>query len=360
MEKKRLLYLDAAKGWGINMIVFGHITAIGNPIDKWFGAYKIAVFFFVSGYLIALNGSLKKYSPREYMIRHARNLMLPYIGYSLLIGLYRLGVDFYLGKSAAKTVYAVKQYLYAFVTLRGHSTMWFLPCLFLAQIFFLFAWRTPRWTRLALALLSVGSNLFFHSLLIRMEKGMPENLFLWTSYPILSLSRAIYGFTFVCAGYTLWQVMNRFSWPYLRFLLGAALSLFTFRASAFLGTTDVNNMFLGKKPVLMMICGVTGSLGLILILEFLEKWWRMDYLVWSGKNSMIIMATHGTFRFKNVQINGWKHVYRLAEKAGLRYYLESIGIQVHLMLLECGVVTLVNRYLPVLAGKGFKRAEDRK
>ena len=47
-ERKK--YLDAAKGWGILMVVFGHITKLGNPIDIWFGAYKLAVFYFVSGY----------------------------------------------------------------------------------------------------------------------------------------------------------------------------------------------------------------------------------------------------------------------------------------------------------------------
>ena len=35
-ERKK--YLDAAKGWGILMVVFGHITKLGNPIDIWFGA----------------------------------------------------------------------------------------------------------------------------------------------------------------------------------------------------------------------------------------------------------------------------------------------------------------------------------
>ena len=43
-ERKK--YLDAAKGWGILMVVFGHITSLGNPIDIWFGAYKLAVFCF--------------------------------------------------------------------------------------------------------------------------------------------------------------------------------------------------------------------------------------------------------------------------------------------------------------------------
>ena len=56
----RKKYLDAAKGLGITMIVFGHTTRIGNPLDRYFSTYKISIFFLVSGFLIFMAGSLKK------------------------------------------------------------------------------------------------------------------------------------------------------------------------------------------------------------------------------------------------------------------------------------------------------------
>lgn len=73
------------------------------------------------------------------------------------------------------------------------------------------------------------------------------------------------------------------------------------------------------------INGILGSMGTILVLEYLEKWWKMTYLEFAGKNSLIIMATHGTLGFKVLVIKGWKAIYTLSETAGPRYYLECTG-----------------------------------
>ena len=77
----------------------------------------------------------------------------------------------------------------------------------------------------------------------------------------------------------------------------------------------------------------------------------MTYLEFAGKNSLIIMATHGTLGFKVLVIKGWKAIYTLSETAGPRYYLECTGILAELMLIECGVVSIINQYFPWLTGK---------
>ena len=96
-ERKK--YLDAAKGWGILMVVFGHITKLGNPIDIWFGAYKLAVFYFVSGYLLAMRQSFRKMSTGEYIKKHAKSLLIPYFGYSAFVMLYNVIVGIMKWKS---------------------------------------------------------------------------------------------------------------------------------------------------------------------------------------------------------------------------------------------------------------------
>ena len=84
----------------------------------------------------------------------------------------------------------------------------------------------------------------------------------------------------------------------------------------------------------------------------------MTYLEFAGKNSLIIMATHGTLGFKVLVIKGWKAIYTLSETAGPRYYLECTGILAELMLIECGVVSIINQYFPWLTGK-FKKKTKR-
>ena len=67
------------------------------------------------------------------------------------------------------------------------------------------------------------------------------------------------------------------------------------------------------------------------------------------------MATHGTLGFKVLVIKGWKAIYTLSETAGPRYYLECTGILAELMLIECGVVSIINQYFPWLQGNLRKK-----
>ena len=95
-ERKR--YLDAAKGWGITMVVFGHITSLGNPVDQWFGAYKLAIFYIVSGYLLGMRQSFRKMNTGQYVLKHFKSLMIPYFGYSTIVILYNILVGLMKGK----------------------------------------------------------------------------------------------------------------------------------------------------------------------------------------------------------------------------------------------------------------------
>ena len=141
----------------------------------------------------------------------------------------------------------------------------------------------------------------------------------------------------------------------MRFLAGVLM----FGATIYLSQknlhVDVNLLRIGDNHFLFYLNGIMGSMGTILVLEYLEKWWKMSYLNFCGKNSMIIMATHGTLGFKALLIKGWQGIYTLSDVPGIRYYLECTGILAELMLMECGVISIVNQYFPCLAGKIGKR-----
>ena len=350
-ERERKKYLDAAKGWGINMIMFGHISFIGNPVSRYFSSYKLALFFFVSGFLLCMTQSVKKNTPGVFLRRHMGTLMIPYVAYSTLILGYSLLVDIYKGKPASALLKRILDQGYEFITLRGHSTMWFLPCLFLAQMLFILVIRMPVWVRIGAFVLPVFSDLYFFHLLKGLKKGLDAGLFKLISYPLLTISKAILGFWFVFAGYLGYALLrklftgrNTARSALFRFLAGAVFAGLTIWLSTLTGSVDINNMNLGKHPLLLHLSGITGSIGTILVLEGLEKKLPLRYLSWSGKNSLTIMATHGTLGFKQFCIRGWTSMYGIAESLGLRFYLDVIGIQFHLALVECGVIALIDRF----------------
>ena len=81
------------------MVVFGHITALGNPVDTWFSSYKLAIFFIVSGYLLCMRQTLMKYTITDYWKKQIKTLLIPYFGYSVLTIAYNIFVGVMKGKS---------------------------------------------------------------------------------------------------------------------------------------------------------------------------------------------------------------------------------------------------------------------
>lgn len=69
---RRIRFLDMAKGVGILMVTFGHITELGNPVDQYMSLYKITVFYFISGYLMSY---LNRYEKTGYSHHIDFNLM---------------------------------------------------------------------------------------------------------------------------------------------------------------------------------------------------------------------------------------------------------------------------------------------
>lgn len=155
VDNKRLWYLDAAKGWGICMVVFGHITKLGNPIDTWFSSYKLAIFFIVSGYLLCMRQTFAKYTWKSYTWKQVKCLLVPYFGYSFITMFYYICLGIWKGSDYVQIRHKFVQQLYGTMTLRGISALWFLPSLFIRQILFMVVLRLPKWLKVICAIVAL-------------------------------------------------------------------------------------------------------------------------------------------------------------------------------------------------------------
>lgn len=348
-ERKK--YLDAAKGCGILMVAYGHITALGNPVDTWFGAFKLAIFFIVSGYLLCMRQSFRKFTPWEYIKKQAKSLMIPYFGYSAIIMLYNVAVCVIKHRSLHEIWDKLMYQGYTTVSLRGISALWFLPTLFIGQVIFIYVINSPRWVKVVSAIVPILTTAYFSGLIPTLEKTMSSRNYKFVSFPILTVGKGILGFWFVGAGYLCYLLFQKLKGRNLRFLVGLVMLVASVYLSLWNPGVNLNLVYLGKRPWMMYGNGILGSMGTILVLEYLEKWWKMPFLEFCGRNSLIIMATHGTLGFKALVVNGWRAIYGLSKVANTRYILESFGILAELMLLECGVISVVNNCFPWLTGK---------
>ena len=355
-ERKK--YLDAAKGWGILMVVFGHITKIGNPVSIWFGAYKLAIFYFVSGYLLAMRQSFRKMPTGEYIKKHAKSLLIPYFGYSVIVIIYNMASGMLQGKTIHDVIKRAMLQVYTTVSLRGISALWFLPTLFLAQVLFVWVIKRRKEIKVLAAIGTAAFSWYASTYLFPVLKhtygGITYKLI---SYPLLAISKGIVGFGFVGLGYLFYLGILHVRQRHLKGIVGIAAFILAYFLAQKNPGVNLNLMGLGKNQILFWFNGMLGSAGTILMLEYLEKWWKMEVLSFCGKNSLIIMATHGTLGFKSLIISGWKNIYGLSEAAGLRYYLECTGILMELMLLECGVIAVVKKCFPWLEGRPLHRRE---
>ena len=339
---KRLRYLDAAKGWGICMVVFGHITALGNPVDTWFSSYKLAIFFVVSGYLLCMRQTLMKYTITDYSKKQIKTLLIPYFGYSALTLAYHIFVGVMKGKSWSSIFHKFLEQAYATCSLRGISALWFLPALLIGQMLFIAVMKSPKWVKVISAVVPLVILGYVENLLPELSKQMESRTYKLVSFPIMTVSKGFLAFWFIGAGYLAYKILEHISGRNQRFLIGIVLFVGNIWLSQQNAKVDLNMMRLGEHPSLMYMGGIAGSLGTVLILEFLEKWWSMTFLNFCGKYSLIIMATHGTLGLKNLVIAGWKSVVTLSEVPGLRYYFECTCILMNLLLMECGVITILS------------------
>lgn len=73
-EKKRIAWMDIFRGYGIILMIMGHVE-FGSRFDFFIHAFHMPMFFFISGYFF----SNKNISTLDFIKKKAKALLLPYI-----------------------------------------------------------------------------------------------------------------------------------------------------------------------------------------------------------------------------------------------------------------------------------------
>lgn len=84
MEKKRIDYLDIAKGIGIILVLVGHISK-NDEINRFLYLFHMPLFFIISGMLYKEKNNFCK--------KKIRNLIIPYFCFAIISYLYWLIIE---------------------------------------------------------------------------------------------------------------------------------------------------------------------------------------------------------------------------------------------------------------------------
>ena len=138
-NKKRIEYIDIAKGIGIILMVLGHIPAFSNNYKfayKLIYSFHMPLFFIISGFLFKCKNEQNQHivPGKEYLIKKIRTLLVPYFLFGiplfLPICLYRDSLDF---------TTCLKQLLFYPDEIDNLAApLWFLQALFFTEIIYFF------------------------------------------------------------------------------------------------------------------------------------------------------------------------------------------------------------------------------
>lgn len=287
-------FVDAAKGLGILAVIWGHMDYLWSTSSVWFSSFKLAVFFVVVGLLKA----------RRYEARGQEESCGAVWGkrlYSLVIpyGVYSLlAILAHLAFAAVRhqgMLEALRGDVLLTVTLRGIATLWFLPTLLLAEL--LFAAIRPE-----------------------------------------SRSRAV-------------KLMLCILMPVLLWAVNLGLSLLS-------PELDFNAFRLGRFGLVFYVNGVLGSVALLELLRYLEGRVSLRPLIWCGKNSMFLMATHLPWYIAPVLVAVGKRFYTAAAP-DVKYFLVMLAEFAALMAIEFVMVRCKDRIKDAITGGGKEKAVSR-
>lgn len=293
MSTNRLNVLDVAKGIGIILVVFAHVNYT-HELLVFIYSFHMPLFFLISGMLFQ-----KEKYPKfgEFVKRRFKGLMVPYVIYEMFSILCLYGAERIYGTwqlfDISKEQYL--DYIYQIVIsnwsrVHVNQPLWFLPCLFLVEIlyFFLAKLRPVIRVPLCAGLVTAGWIL---------ESGMLsfDNFLLPWSLDSALVALGFYAIGNMSAPYIKNCILKIKKYRYksvlcvemsiLLFMILLPLAMMNEKIT--LGSKILNNGFL------LFINGVLGTILVLVISILLEK---SRFLMYCGRNSFQIMASHYIIR----------------------------------------------------------------
>lgn len=325
-------FVDAAKGLGILAVIWGHMDYLWSTSSVWFSSFKLSIFFVVVGLLKAQRYERGEQPGTCASVWRKRlySLVIPYAVYSLLAMLVHMA---FAAVQRGDIASALRGDLVLTVSLRGIATLWFLPTLLLAELLFaaLKPERLSRAGKLLLCILMPVLLCVLHHFYVRADLVI-DRLWLQVAQNLFVVAvKSVSGCWFMLCGYFIYRHLEprRLGSPLLLLVLLAVnlgLSLLS-------PDLDFNSFHLGRFGLVFYVNGLLGAVTLLELLRYLEARISLRPLIWCGKNSMFLMATHLPWYIAPVLLSVGKRFY-MAPSLNVKYVLVMAAEFVVLMAIE--------------------------
>lgn len=336
-KTNRIEWVDTAKGITIILVVMGHAN-FPEPLRALIYSFHMPLFFFLSGlFLIKKGESFKTFLKKKF-----KGLIIPYIFYNIILILFNWFLWFISKNPNLKENIFIK-IISLPLALRIDDTydskLWFLPCLFITSIIFYFFYRKNKNIYLASCVIIPIIGLYLRNIL--QIKVLP-----WS----IDICFIVYIFI-ICANIfkTKLQYMFKTTHDSYRTLIICFL--------IFITSTYLNYYSCGYKGINIyesnygnfLFFYISGITGIWLIIRISKMIKNNNFLIFIGKNSLIIYVTHYIFLAVGFQITKYLANYIYPDFNGQIF----LGIIITLICIIACLPTIlfINKYLSWTIGK---------
>lgn len=279
-DKHRIGYIDLAKGIAILSMVLCHVCNLPY-VYAWIYSLHMPIFFIISGILLTNKKVFNKESFDSNFIKKLKTIIWPYITFSVIY----CCLDIIKDNMDESFLWIIKHTVYYFVF--GYHALWFLPAMFIANILFnIFHSLSKNWARFLIdTLLLIGTSIIAQYVVDKDRTLMV--------YIIIFFNRALIGYLFIEFGYYLINIIDVIKNEYLK-LITAVLCLGIDTYTALLNVPDLHFSLIGN-PLLYYFNAIIGTLGILLLCNWIDRIKDLQLLKYCGMNSIIVLLTHILF-----------------------------------------------------------------
>ncbi len=345
MITKRLDWVDCVKGISIILIMFGHIETHTTLFKGFISMFHVQVFLVISGYLFAKNN--KNSNSIKSIIK---KICIPYVIFSILAIIFDIIFCVFDSQSIIKTTLID---VYKTLTLFGILAIWYLPSYTIASSLFLIlkdkVKANLRWV--IIAFLIVISVVF--SYLFNYIHGIINSFYYDLIYfPVAAIVRSLVCVFYIAIGFELGakEYIERIP-NYYRVIIAILLLILTATCSVISNDRNFSMLEFGNYPFILLLGALTGALGVIFLL-FKCDCKYMKPIMFLGKNSLIILVTHMTFKLTNLS----RYIVSMFVDDNNPFY--SLISFAFLLMMEVPIIFLFNGPLKFcISGKSLREKD---
>lgn len=347
MLRKRIIWIDLVRAFGMLMIICGHSLANPNGnVGNMVYAINVPIFFILSGYL---------YRPQKIKVQCKKlfyNLLVPYIGTSLIILIISVFLNYTGPFEYIKSYGSFTSVLSAGIWGMGSPTRligthYIMPAI--GAIWFLFAlfWDSLIFNILMKSLIKVKGSFWLVGIIsiVSMAFGFISII---PGYIPWSMNAAFIGFFFIWMG----QLFKRISILSQNRLIKMIFMLFgccLWIISELTNTHFGLNIATSNHPLISILSACGASLAIIIIFNSIEKIFNgriLYYLSLYGKYSLAVLSMH------IIDVDLFTFSAQIVAKIPLRE-ATAIIIIIHIIISIVGIVLF--RSIPFIRSIFFNR-----